>query len=107
MGFWRAAEGGVRVAVKVQPKSRRPGVGGRAPDKGTGRAPDVDGERLRIGVAEAAEDGRANRAACAALAGALGVKPADVAVAQGATSREKTLFVAGDAALIAARLEAL
>lgn len=99
MGFWRAAEGGVRVAVKVQPKSRRPGVGGRAPD--------VDGERLRIGVAEAAESGRANRAACAALAGALGVRPAEVTVALGATSRDKTLFVSGDASLLAARLEAL
>ena len=88
MAFWRASEGGVRVAVKVQPKSRRPGVGGRAPD--------VEGERLRIGVAEAAEDGRANKAACAALAAALG-----------ATSRDKVLFVSGDAAVLAARLEAL
>lgn len=99
MAFWRASEGGVRVAVKVQPKSRRPGVGGRAPD--------VDGARLRIGVAEAAEDGRANRAACAALAAALGVRPAEVSVALGATSRDKTLFVSGDAAVLAARLEAL
>jgi uncharacterized protein YggU (UPF0235/DUF167 family) len=99
MAFWRSAEGGVRVAVKVQPKSRRPGVGGRAPD--------VDGERLRIGVAEAAEDGRANRAACAALANALGVRQGDVSVALGATSRDKTLFVAGDAGVLAARLEAL
>jgi uncharacterized protein YggU (UPF0235/DUF167 family) len=99
MSFWRTAEGGVRVAVKVQPKSRRPGVGGRAPD--------VDGERLRIGVAEAAEDGRANRAACAALATALGVRQGDVSVALGATSRDKTLFVAGDAGVLAARLEAL
>jgi hypothetical protein len=99
MAFWRAAEGGVRVAVKVTPKSRRPGVGGRAPD--------VEGERLRIGVAEAAEDGRANRAACAALAGALGVKPVEVSVALGATSRDKVLFVAGDAGVLAARLEAL
>lgn len=99
MAFWRAAEGGVRVAVKVTPKSRRPGVGGRAPD--------VEGERLRIGVAEAAEDGRANRAACAALAGALGVRLAEVSVALGATSRDKVLFVSGDAAVLAARLEAL
>jgi uncharacterized protein YggU (UPF0235/DUF167 family) len=99
MSFWRTAEGGVRVAVKVQPRSRRPGVGGRAPD--------VDGERLRIGVAEAAEDGRANRAACAALANALGVRQGDVSVALGATSRDKTLFVAGDAGVLAARLEAL
>ena len=99
MAFWRAAEGGVRVAVKVTPKSRRPGVGGRAPD--------VEGERLRIGVAEAAEDGRANRAACAALAVALGVKQVEVSVALGATSRDKVLFAAGDAGVLAARLEAL
>jgi uncharacterized protein len=99
MSFWRLATGGVRVAVKVQPKSRRPGVGGRAPD--------IDGQRLRIGVAEAAEDDRANRAACAALAAALSVRPADVSVAQGAASRDKTLMVAGDATILASRLEAL
>ena len=105
MRFWRPHGGGphgggsVLVAVKVQPKSRRPGIGGRAPG--------VAGERLRIGVSEAAEDGRANRAACAALAAALGVKPADVAVASGATSRDKTILVTGDATLLAARLEAL
>jgi len=99
MAFWRVVAGGVRVAVKVQPKSRRPGLGGRVPD--------VDGERLRIGVAEAAEDGRANRAACATLARALAVKPADVSVTQGATSRDKTLLVAGDATLLATRLAAL
>jgi uncharacterized protein YggU (UPF0235/DUF167 family) len=99
MAFWRAAPGGVLVAVKVQPKSRRPGV--------QGRAPAVDGERLRIGVAEAAEDGRANRAACATLARALELPAAAVRVALGASSRDKTLRVAGDPTLIAARLEAL
>jgi uncharacterized protein YggU (UPF0235/DUF167 family) len=99
VAFWRPVAGGVRVAVKVQPKSRRPGLGGRAPG--------VEGERLRIGVAEAAEDGRANRAACEALARALGVAVASVSVAQGATSRDKTLLVAGDAAALGARLEEL
>jgi len=107
MSFWTLSTGGVRVAVKVQPKSRRPGVGGVAPDTSGGRVPDIGGERLRIGVAAAAEDGRANRAACAALAAALDIRPADVSVAQGATSRDTTLLVAGDAKLLAARLEAL
>ncbi len=97
--FWRPAEGGVSVAVKVQPKSRRPGV--------QGRAPAVDGERLRIGVAEAAEAGRANRAACAVLAHALDLPASAVAVTAGLTSREKTLRVAGDPAALKARLEAL
>ena len=98
-GFWRVTPDGVAVAVKVQPKSRRPGV--------QGRAPAVDGERLRIGVAEAAEDGRANRAACATLARALGLAAGRVSVALGAASREKTLLVAGDAPAIVGGLQAL
>ena len=98
-GFWTAGRDGVRVAVKVQPKSRRPGV--------QGRVLAVDGERLRIGVSEAAEDGRANKAACATLASALGVAAGQVSVALGATSREKTLLVAGDPAAIAAGLARL
>jgi hypothetical protein len=99
MAFWRTAPDAVLVLVKVQPKSRRPGIQGRAP------AP--QGERLRIGVTEAAEDGRANRAACATLAGALDVPASSVEVAAGATSREKTLRVAGDPARLVTRLEAL
>ena len=97
--FWRELPDGVAVAVKVQPKSRRPGV------KGT--APSADGERLRIGVTEPAEDGRANRAACAALAVALQVAPSAVSVATGATSREKTLHVAGVPATLRTRLDTL
>ncbi|MDA8249885.1 MAG: DUF167 family protein, partial [Rhodospirillales bacterium] len=96
MAFWRATADAVLVAAKVQPKSRRPGLNGRMPA--------AEGERLRIGVAEAAEDGRANRAACALLARALDLPASAVAVASGATSRDKTLRVAGDPAVIAARL---
>ena len=99
MTFWRPAADGVSVAVKVQPKSRRPGV--------QGRAPAVEGERLRIGVAEAAEDGRANRAACATLARALDLPASAVAVVAGMTSREKTLRIQGDPAALASMLEAL
>jgi len=99
MAFWRVAPEAVLVMVKVQPKSRRPGIQGRAP------AP--DGERLRIGVSAAAEDGRANRAACATLARVLDVPAASVAVAAGATSRDKTLRVSGDPERLVTRLEAL
>lgn len=86
--FWPAGPDGVHVAVKVQPKSRRPGIHGRAPG--------IQGERLRIAVSEPAEDGRANRAVCAILAAALHVPAGRVSVAQGAGSREKTLLVEGD-----------
>jgi hypothetical protein len=72
-----------------------------------GTAPSADGERLRIGVSEAAEDGRANRAVCATLARALDVPASAIAVAVGATSREKLLRVTGDPASLAARLQAL
>jgi hypothetical protein len=99
VSFWRATEGGVLVRVKVQPKSRRPGLGGVTPA--------ADGPRLRIGVGEAPEDGRATRAACAALAAALGIAPSAVELVQGAASREKLLRVAGDPAALGPRLEGL
>ena len=98
-GFWRPLPDGVAVAVKVQAKSRRPGLH-RA-------IPSADGERIRIGVAEAAEGGRANRAACAVLAKALGLPPSAVRLTLGGTSREKTLHVVGDPAALGAKLAAL
>jgi uncharacterized protein len=97
--FWRALADGVSVTVKVQPKSRRPGI--------QGRAVSAHGPCLRIGVKDAAEDGRANRAACAVLAKALHIPSSAVAVMLGQTSRDKTLHVAGDAALLTTKLETL
>jgi hypothetical protein len=97
--FWHARPGGVSVSVKVQPKSRRPGI--------QGRAVSALGPCLRIGVNDPPEDGRANRAVCAVLAQALHVPAAAVAVTLGQTSRDKTLHVAGDTALLTARLETL
>ena len=99
MQSWRLGADGVTVAVKVQPGARRPGI--------LGQVPDMAGLRLKIAVAEPPEDGRANRAVCATLAGALAVPASDVSVLHGAGSRQKTLHVAGDAAALAARLAAL
>ena len=97
--FWRVLADGVSVAVKVQPKSRQPGLHGQAPS--------ADGERLRIAVSEPAEAGRANHAACAALAAALGVPPSAISIVAGAGSRKKTLRVSGDPARLAASLALL
>ncbi|WP_245615299.1 DUF167 domain-containing protein [Muricoccus aerilatus] len=96
---WRAVEGGVELRVKTQPRARRAGLGGIAEG--------VDGPRLKVSVNEAPEDGRANRAVCALVAEALAVAPSRIIVAQGSTSREKTLRVEGDAAALAARLAGL
>lgn len=98
-GLSRPIPGGISVAIKVQPKAKRAGIHGTAPS--------ADGPRLRIGVHEAAEDGKANKAAGAILAEALGVAPGAVSVAIGATSREKVMHVMGDSAILTARLEAL
>jgi uncharacterized protein YggU (UPF0235/DUF167 family) len=87
------------IAVKVQPKARRTSCGGIAPS--------AAGPRLRIAVQEPPEDGHANRAACAALAQALGLPASAVTLAAGAGAREKRLHVAGDPALLVQRLEAL
>jgi uncharacterized protein len=89
----------VTVAVKVQPKSHRPGLHRVQPGAET--------SRLRIAVTEAADRGAANRAACSVLARALGVPPSAVQVVAGAASREKLLRVAGDPAALAVRLAAL
>jgi len=97
--FWRLLPDGVSVNVKVQPKSRRPGI--------QGPSTSARGACLRIGVTEAAEGGRANSAACALLAEALAVPASAVAVMMGQTSRDKILWVAGDGATLAERLAGL
>jgi len=85
--------------VKVQPKSRRPGL--------QGVQPSADGPRLRVGVTEAAEAGKANAAVCALIAEALGVPKSAASVAVGQTNREKTLHIAGDIDDLSRRLAAL
>ncbi len=90
---------GVSVAVKVHPRARRPGLRGIEPSR--------DGPRLGIAVTAAPQDGAANRAACAALAAALGVPTSAVAIAAGAASRDKRLLVSGDPVTLGARLAGL
>jgi uncharacterized protein (TIGR00251 family) len=99
MTFWRAGAGGVSIEVKVQPHARKPGL--------LGRVPGIEGERLRVAVAEPPEDGRANEAVCRAMADALGVSRAAVAVTAGATSRQKRLRIDGDPVQLIKRLEVL
>lgn len=97
--FWRRLPDGVSVAVKVQPKARRPGI--------QAVVDSADGPRLRIAVNEAPEDGKANRAVCAALAQALDVPRSAVTVAAGATARDKRLTVQGDPDRLEQRLATL
>ncbi len=96
---WRVVEGGLELRVKAQPRARRPGL--------QGLIAGLDGPRIRVAVAEAPEDGRANRAICVVLAKVLEVTQSRVSVTQGETSREKTVLARGDSAAMAAKLDAI
>ena len=91
----RHAEG-VRLVVRAKPGLSRP----RPPkivDSGDGK------RALEITVAQAAQDGKANKALIAFLAKELGLKKADVSVRTGETCRLKTLDLHGDAATLEAK----
>jgi hypothetical protein len=85
--------------IKVQPRSRRPGL--------RGTQDSIAGPRLKVAVAEAAEDGKANSAVCAVLAKVLHRPAASVRILTGTSSREKTVSVAGDAVVLMERLRLL
>ena len=77
----RVVPGGVRVAVRVRPRSL-PGW-------------EMVGEDLVLGVAAAPVGGAATEEARRSLANALGVAPSQVTLHGGARSRAKAFAVAG------------
>lgn len=84
---------GVRFAIHVQPRSKKPGIDG------------VHGDALRVRVQAPPVEGAANDAVVAVLAAALGVPPRDVRIAAGASGRQKLVDVDGvDAAVALSRL---
>lgn len=93
-----AAEGGVRVHVKLAPKAAAERIG---PVHASG-----EGAVLKVAVTAAPERGRANAAMIALLAKAWGVPKTSVAVIKGETDRNKILFVAGDADALLAKMTA-
>ncbi len=78
-----ATDDGVVISVHAQPGAGRTEVVGR------------HGDALKVRVAVPPERGRANEAIAQLLAGALGVKPAAVALTGGETSRTKRFTVTG------------
>jgi uncharacterized protein len=89
----------LRVVVRVRPGARADDVGGR-----------WDGARgpaLLVAVRAHAVDGEANAAVAEVLAGAFGLKKAEVAVLSGHRSRDKTMLLYGDDDALGARLAEL
>jgi hypothetical protein len=81
MALVTPTEGGAILAVKVVPGSSRARIVGPL------------GDRLKVAVREPPEKGAANRAVCALVAEALGLRPADVEVRRGAGRPQKDLLV--------------
>ena len=75
------------VRVRVSPGARSTRVGGRYPGTHAGS------DALVVSVIARAVDGQANAAVERALAEALGVRPREVRLAGGHTSRIKTIEV--------------
>ena len=71
------------LAVKAVPGASRDQIAGAL------------GERLKVRVAAPPEGGKANRAICALVAGALGVSPRAVTLESGAGGAEKVLRIRG------------
>lgn len=87
----------MRVDIRVRPGTGRTKVAGSAGDP----------PRLLVYVGEAAVDGKATAAALKAIAKAFGLKPADVSLISGVTSRDKVIQIEGDEAAISEQLQNL
>ncbi|HVZ28032.1 MAG TPA: DUF167 domain-containing protein [Rhizomicrobium sp.] len=96
---YAAIAGGVRLALRLQPRASRDGVNGIVPD--------ADGRPLlKLRLTAPPVDGEANEALVAFLAKALSLRKADIAIHSGQTGRVKIVHLAGDSATLVARLDA-
>ncbi len=95
--FWAPTPGGVRLHVRLTPKSSRDAI--------EGVQTLADGRRLlKARVRAAPEEGKANDALRRLVAQALGVPPSAVELVAGSASRIKTLAISGDADALTAKL---
>jgi hypothetical protein len=87
-----AAAGGVVVAVKAVPRSRRTMAVG------------LQDGAVRIQIAAAPHKGQSNAALCAYLADAAGVRPSAVRVRRGSSGARKLIEVDGDPGMLSRNL---
>jgi uncharacterized protein len=97
---WRAASGGVSVALRVTPRGGRDAIDG-VETLSDGRSV------LKVRVRAVADGGEANRAVIELLAKALGVSKAAVRLTSGATARLKQVAISGDPADLGQTLRTL
>ena len=100
MKAWGPMTGGVTLSVRVSPRGGRNAV--------EGLVADAEGKpQLGVRVAAAPVDGEANDAVEATLARWLGVKPREVEVTGGLTTRSKIVTIDGDPVALLRKLQAL
>jgi uncharacterized protein (TIGR00251 family) len=81
--FLEERRGALYLRVRAAPGASREGIAG------------VHGQALKVAVSAPPERGKANRAITRVLAGALGLRPGQVALATGESSRDKTFRIDG------------
>ena len=81
--FLRDGDGGVYLAVKLQPRASRESIQG------------AHGNELKIAVTAPPVDSAANEALIEMLSDLLGVSRSGVRIVRGQTSRHKSVFIAG------------
>ena len=95
-----AAADGLRLVVRVTPKSGH--------DALDGVAADANGKPvLKARVAATAEGGKANASLVALLAEEFGVAKSAVTIVRGTTARLKQITIQGDGKRLVARLQAI
>jgi uncharacterized protein YggU (UPF0235/DUF167 family) len=95
---WATVAGGLKLRVRLTPKSGH--------DRVEGVIAGSDGPRLKVRVRAVAQNGAANAALSKLIAAWLEVPQGAVALIAGAQVRAKTLLVAGDGAELAKRAAA-
>ncbi|PCI10432.1 YggU family protein [bacterium] len=73
----------ILIRIKAVPGASRDAIAG------------LLGDRLKIRISAAPEDGKANKAICKLLAKALDIKPAQIEIYKGHTNPEKTVKLVG------------
>jgi len=97
---YRNEASGLRLFVRVTPKSSGDGVDGlyRASDGAVS---------LKLRVRAQPEKGKANKAAIAVIAKALGIAKSSISLATGDKDRNKTLLIEGEASELTTAIDAL
>lgn len=91
MPCWIADKDGIRLSIRVTPRSSRDAI-----------TVSADGERFAVRLNAPPVDGAANAALIAFLASTFSVPKRAVAILSGAGAREKRVSITGDVATLAA-----